>query len=161
MYPLIRFSLSVIFLLSQRRGQPNLGESILVTTSFKGEVRIEWLTYSLDSNLKLAISFLTWFEIRRCFFRQLKSLLRLLRYCHFPQCTAPLKTKKQSIKNWGVRIQRKKKFVSTVFFETKSVFPGAKGEWVSRSARDSPHLRIETRWEPHIAGAKQGRKAPA
>ena len=47
------------------------------------------------------------------------------------------------------------------FFKSKSVFPGAKGECVSRSARDSPHLCLETRWEPYIAGAKPGRKAPA
>lgn len=106
-----------------------------------------------------ANNFLTWFEIRRCFFQLLKSLLRLLRYCHFPQCTAPLKKKKQSFKNWGGRIQREACQCS--FFKSKSVFPGAKGEWVSRSARDSPHLCLDTRWEPYIAGAKPGRKAPA
>ena len=32
---------------------------------------------------------------------------------------------------------------------------------MSRSARDSPHLCLETRWEPYFAGAKPGRKAPA
>ena len=67
-------------------------------------------------------------------------------------CTT--KKKKQSFYFGGGRTY-KEKLVSVVFFKSKSVFPGEKGEWVSRSAHDSPHLRIETRWKPHIAGKRR------